>query len=123
MCTPSTGVDAKIVTYLVGEYRVLSYNQRTGHTYTGFLSLSGEENAEVLIVSGESAEDKYQGTARYVKCGPDNVRQLKVIIGTDANVMYCVSNRDYSNLSRVTCSRGLSESNGDMEVWYQYVAP
>ena len=123
MCTPSTGIDAKIVAYLLGDYRVLGYHRNTGLTYTGLLSLSGKEDAEVLIVSGETAGDKFQGIVHYVKCGPDNVRQLEVAIDADANPMYCGPHRDYSNLSRVTSSCGLSESDGDMEVWYQYVAP
>jgi hypothetical protein len=122
LCTPITGIDAKTVAYLVGEYRVLGYHHNTGLPYTGLLSLSGDEDAEVLTVSGETAGGKFQGSARYMRCGPDDVRQLEVTIDTDANVMYCVPHRDYSNLSRVTCSRWLSESDGDIEVWYQYFA-
>jgi len=72
-------------------------------------------------VAGESAGRNFQGSVRYMNCGPDKVRQLEVTI--DANVMYCVPHRDYSNLSRVTCSRGLTGSDGDMEIWYQYVTP
>jgi len=120
ICTTTTGIGAKTVAYLRGDYGVVGL--RAGQPYTGRLTLSGTESSETLDVSGAVAGLPRQGSARYVNCGPDRVRQLEVKFGTE-QVLYCVPHHDYDNISRASCTHSLSDPDGDQELWFQRFAP
>ena len=119
-CTVVTGDDAKTVTWLRGDYGVLG--TRGGQPYTGQLTLSSTENSDSLDVTGTVDGSPRQGTARYVHCGPDRVRQLEIALAPE-QVLYCVPHNDYDNFNRVSCSHSLSDPNGDHELWVQRYAP
>lgn len=120
ICTSTTGVGAKTVAYLRGSYGVVGL--RAGQPYTGRLTLSGVESSETLDVSGAVAGLPRNGSARYVDCGPDRVRQLEVNFGAE-QVLYCVPHHDYDNLSRASCAPSLSDPDGDQELWFQRFVP
>jgi len=120
ICSVTTGGAAKAVSWLRGDYGVLGL--RNGQPYTGQLTLSGTEDSDSLEVTGTVDGLPRQGTAKYVRCGPDQVRQLEVSLGA-GHVLYCVPHHDYDNLNRASCSRRLSDPNGDQELWFQRVAP
>ena len=120
ICTVAAGDEAKTVTWLRGDYGVLG--SRKGQPYTGQLTLSGAEDSDSLEVTGTVNGSPRQGTARYVRCGPDRVRQLE-IAWEPGQVLYCVPHHDYDNLNRASCPRRLSDPNGDQELWFQRVAP
>jgi hypothetical protein len=120
ICTFATGDEAKTVTWLRGDYGVLG--SRNGQPYTGQLTLSGTEDSDSLDVTGTVDGSPRQGTAKYVRCGPDRVRQLE-IAWEPGQVLYCVPHHDYDNLNRASCSRRLSDPSGDQELWFQRVAP
>lgn len=109
-----------MVTWLRGNYGVVGSRGR--ESYTGKLTLSGSENSESLDISGIVDGTSRQGTARYVRCGPDRVRQLEIISGAE-HMFYCVPHVNYDNLNRASCSRRLSDPNGDHELWFQRLAP
>jgi hypothetical protein len=120
ICSPVVGDEAKTVAYLRGTYGVLALH--AGQPLEGTLVLAGSEDSEFLTVSGEVAGSARQGSARYVRCGPDRVRQLQVTLGS-GQLLYCVPHADYDNLNRVSCSRHLSDPNGDQELWFERFAP
>jgi hypothetical protein len=120
ICTSAIGDEARTVAYFRGDYGVLGV--RAGHPYTGRLTLSGAESSEALEVSGLVDGKPRQGTAKYVRCGPDRVRQLEITLGPE-HKLYCVPHLDYDNLSRASCTRSLSDPNGDQELWFQRFAP
>ncbi len=120
ICTAATGDVARTVTWLRGDYGVLG--TRSGQPYTGQLTLSGTENSDSLDVTGTVDGSPRQGTARHVRCGPDRVRQLEIAL-VSGQVLYCVPHNDYDNFNRVSCSRSLSDPNGDHELWIQRHAP
>ena len=120
ICSPVVGDEAKAVAYLRGTYGVVALHG--GRPQAGTLVLGGSEDSELLAVSGQVAGSPREGSARYVRCGPDRVRQLQVTLGS-ARLLYCVPHTDYDNLSRVSCSRQLSDPNGDQELWFQRFAP
>ena len=119
-CTVATGDEAKMVTWLRGEYGVLG--SRGGKPYTGRLTLSGTEASASLEVNGTVDGSPRQGTARFVRCGPDRVQQLE-IAWAPGRVLYCVPHHDYDNLNRASCSQKLSDPDGDQELWYQRLTP
>ena len=120
ICTVTTGDEAKMVAWLRGDYGVLG--SRDGQLYTGRVALSGTEDSESLDASGTVDGLPRRGTARYVRCGPDRVRQLEIAWGP-GQVLYCVPHHDYDNLNRASCSHKLSDPNGDQELWFQRLAP
>ena len=120
ICTVAPGDEAKTVTWLRGDYGVLG--SRSGQPYTGQLTLYGTEDSDSLDVTGTVDGSPRQGTARYVHCGPDRVRQLEIALAS-GQLLYCVPHHDYDNLNRVSCSRRLSDPNGDQELWFQRLAP
>src|SRR6185436_11199624 len=109
VCTVTTGSEARTAAWLRGNYGVLG--SRNGQPYTGKLTLSGTEDSESLYVSGTVDGSTRQGTARYVRCGPDRVRQLEIMVGSK-HLLYCVPHVDYDNLNRASCTRRLSDPNG-----------
>lgn len=119
ICSVTTGNEAKVITWLRGDYAVLG--SRNGQPYTGQLTLSGAEDAESLEVTGTVDGSPRQGMARYVRCGPDQVMQLEVVLGPEQG-LYCIPHNDYDNLNRASCSRSLSDPSGDQELWVQRVA-
>ena len=120
ICTVEAGDEAKAVAWLRGDYGLLG--SRSGKPYTGQVSLSGTEDSESLSLTGSFGGTPRQGTARYVRCGPDRVRQLEVTLASGP-VLYCVPHNDYDNFNRVSCSHSLSDPNGDHELWVQRLAP
>lgn len=120
ICAAATGDDARIVAWLRGDYGVLG--SRSGQPYTGQLTLSGDEDSEVLGVSGIVHGLPRKGAARYVRCGPDQVRQLQISF-EPGQMLYCVPHHDYDNLNRASCTRSLSDPDGDQELWFQRRAP
>ncbi len=120
ICTAAAGDVAKAVTWLRGDYGVLG--SRSGQPYTGQLTLSGTEDADSLDVAGTVNGSLRQGAARHVHCGPDRVKQLEVALAS-GQVLYCVLHNDYDNFNRMSCSRSLSDPNGDHELWVQRYAP
>ena len=119
-CTPATGDDAKTVSWLRGDYRVLG--SRSDQPYIGQVTLSGTEGSGSVNVSGTVDGSPRQGTARYVRCGPDRVKQLEITLAP-GSVLYCVWHVDYDNSNRVSCSHSLSDPNGDHELWVERNAP
>lgn len=120
LCIPANGDEAKTVGWLRGAYGVLG--SRSGPPYTGQLTLSGTEASESLDVAGTVDGSPRQGVARYVHCGPDRVRQLKIAL-VSGQVFFCVPHIDYDNFNRLSCSRSLSDPNGDHELWIQRYVP
>ena len=120
ICDVATGKEAKAVVYFRGDYGVLGTH--TSRPYTGRITLSGSEDSEALEVAGTVNGKPRQGIARYVRCGPDRVRQLEITFGP-GHKLYCVPHLDYDNLNRASCTRRLSDPNGDQELWYQRLAP
>ena len=109
-----------MVSWLRGDYGVLG--SRRGQPYIGQLTLSGTEDSGSLDVIGMVDGSPRQGTARYVHCGPDRVRQLEIVL-EPGRVLYCVPHHDYDNLNRASCSHTLSDPDGDKELWFQRLAP
>ena len=123
ICLPVTGSEANAVEYLRGQYRVLG--MRGKQPFTGTLVLGGHEDAGQVTVTGLRDGQPTRGSARYVVCGADGVRQLEVTLKAErkTHTLFCVAHNDYDNFNRLSCSSRLSDPNGDMELWQQKYAP
>lgn len=119
-CTQATGDMGKSVAWIRGNYGVLG--SRGDQLYTGQLTLSGDEDSGSLRVLGTVNGSPRQGTARYIQCGPDRVKQLEIALEPD-HTLYCALHTDYDNFHRMSCSRSLSDPNGDHELWVERYAP
>ncbi|WP_440224822.1 hypothetical protein ACQQ2N_06180 [Dokdonella sp. MW10] len=116
ICVDATGNDAKMVTWLRGDYRVIG--SRGGRPYVGEITMSGAEDAESLDLTGTVDGSPRKGSVRHVRCGLDHVRQLAVTLAT-GEALYCVPHYDYDNANRASCSSGLGSQGGDLELWAQ----
>lgn len=123
ICKPVTGSDANTVEHLRGQYRVLGL--RGKQPFAGSLVLDGRDGAGQITVSGLRDGKPTQGSARYVVCGPDGVRQLQVTLKANGatHTLFCEPHNDYDNYNRLSCSRRLSDPNGDMELWQETLTP
>lgn len=119
ICLPVTGSEANTMEYLRGQYRVLGL--RGKQPFTGTLVLAGHEGGGQITVSGLRDGKPTQGSARYVTCGADGVRQLEVTLKAEGTTrtLFCVAHNDYDNYNRLSCSHRLSDPDGDMELWQQ----
>lgn len=120
VCIHASAAPAMTIAGLRGDYRVVGSNN--DRPYSGQLVLSGAEDSDSLRIAGEVDGSIRQGTALYVYCGPDRVRQLKIEL-TSGQVLYCVPHNDYDNFNRLSCSASLSDPNGDHELWVQQHRP
>lgn len=120
VCAPAIGDDARSISQVRGAYRVLGL--RGEQPYSGELTLSGAEGSESVEVLGTVDGSPRQGTARYVLCGPDRVNQLELALAP-GQALYCVRHNDYDNFNRLSCTKTLSDPNGDHELWIERYTP
>lgn len=123
LCRSVTDNDAHTVQSLRGQYRVIG--TRANQPFTGTLVVDGREGAGQVTISGLRNGKPTQGSARYVVCGADDVRQLEVTLKANGatHTLFCVPHNDFDNFNRLSCSSRLSDPNGDLELWQEKYVP
>lgn len=123
-CTASAGKEARTVEWLQGDYRIVGLSPKNRVPYSGTMKVVASTLTEVRLETRIGSSVRH-ATARYVRCGPDRVKQLYVTVvspGTPRQ-LYCAVHNDYDNLHRATCSGQASDGDGDkgLEAWFEIV--